>query len=312
MASTTGPGPGDDADRPLQIPQRPRLFDASPTPSGMATYAIGDIQGCHEGLLRLLTAIRFSPGRDRLWFAGDLVNRGPDSLAVLQLVRQLGEHAVTVLGNHDLHLLAVACGARRRGRHDTLDGLLESPQREALLDWLRHQPLLHESTEHGLALLHAGLPPQWTMAQARDCANEVHTALAGPDWQGLLAAMYGDEPAQWSPALSGIERLRFTINCYTRLRYCDAQGRLQLRDKGAPGSQDGTLLPWFAVPGRASRSTELLFGHWSTLGQVHWPEHGVYGLDTGCVWGGQLTALRLEDRSLHSVACPQTLAPGGD
>lgn len=275
----------------------------------MSHFAIGDVQGCYGALQRLLEQLRFDPARDRLWFAGDLVNRGPDSLRTLRFVRALGDRAICVLGNHDLHLLARARGGRG-GRRDTLDALLAAEDRDELLDWLRHRPLLHEW--QGWALLHAGLPPQWDLPQARRAARQVEALLRGPEHPQLLSRMYGDQPAQWSTRLRGIARARFVINAYTRLRYCDAQGRFDAHAKGAPGSQPPGLLPWFAVPGRRSLDTEIVFGHWSTLGQVHWPEHRVWGLDTGAVWGGKLTALCLETRALSQVDCSEYRRPDGD
>jgi len=268
----------------------------------MSTYAIGDLQGCYDPLRRLLDRVGFDPAHDRLWFVGDLVNRGPQSLQTLRFIHGLGAAALTVLGNHDLHLLAVAHGGRK-GRRDTLDDILGAADRDALLEWLRRQPLLHEDGE--LALLHAGLPPQWDLHLARRCAREVEDVLRGPDYAGFLRDMYGDEPSCWDDALTGARRLRFIVNCYTRMRYCDARGRIDLEAKGAPGSQPESLMPWFAHPGRRSANSTLVFGHWSTLGRVHWPEHRVYCLDTGAIWGGRLTALRLEDRTLHSVDSPQ-------
>jgi bis(5'-nucleosyl)-tetraphosphatase (symmetrical) len=269
----------------------------------MAIYAIGDLQGCYDILRRLLDHIAFDPARDRLWFAGDLINRGPQSLQTLRFVHSLGDAALSVLGNHDLHLLAVAHGGRR-GRRDTLDEILQAPDRDELLRWLRRQPLLHESPPHKLALLHAGLPPQWDLAQARACAREVEQALRGADYAELLRHMYGDQPDRWDEALEGFARLRFIINCFTRLRYCSAGGRLDPGPKEAPAPRDDGLMPWFMVPGRRSADTTLLFGHWSTLGRVHWPEQRIYGLDTGAVWGGRLTALRIDDGELLDVASP--------
>lgn len=269
----------------------------------MAIYAIGDVQGCFDTLRRLIDTLDFEPRRDQLWFAGDLVNRGPQSLQTLRFVRGLGAAARSVLGNHDLHLLALAHGGRR-GKRDTLEAVLAAPDRDELLDWLRRQPLLLEAPSQDWAVLHAGLPPQWDMAQARACAREAEAVLSGPDFAAFLEEMYGDEPDLWDARLRGTARLRFTINCYTRLRYCDAQGRAEFRHKGTPGSQPGGLLPWFALPGRRSAGTRLAFGHWSTLGQVAWPQHQVWGLDTGAVWGGRLSALRLEDERLFSVESP--------
>lgn len=268
----------------------------------MATYAIGDLQGCLDPLQRLLERVKFDPARDQLWFAGDLVNRGPQSAATLRFVRGLGSLASVVLGNHDLHLLAVAQG-RRKGKRDTLDELLAAPDCEEMLDWLRRQALLVEDAEHGVAMLHAGLPPQWSLAQARACAREAETALRSIDYPELLRQMYGDEPSMWDEALEGMPRLRFIINCYTRLRYCYPDGRIALEPKGAPDKQPPGLVPWFAAPRRRSVDFTLIFGHWSTLGKVAWPEHRVYGLDTGCVWGGSLTALRLDDGFIEAVGC---------
>jgi len=270
----------------------------------MATYAIGDVQGCYDSLRRLLELLHFDPAQDRLWFAGDLVNRGPQSLQTLRFVSGLGAAALTVLGNHDLHLLALANGGRK-GKRDTLEPVLAAPDRDELLAWLRRQPLLQETADGSTALLHAGLPPQWDLPQARACAREAEAALRGDAYAELLRSMYGDQPDQWDEALGGVQRLRFIINCYTRLRYCDAGGRADFKDKGAPGTQAKGLLPWFAVPGRRSAGTRLIFGHWSTLGQVAWPQYAVHGLDTGAVWGGKLTAMRIEDGQLFAADSPR-------
>lgn len=268
----------------------------------MSTYAIGDVQGCHDALLRLLDAVHFDAAQDQLWFAGDLVNRGPDSLQTLRLVMSLGTAAVCVLGNHDLHLLARAAGGRA-GRLDTLDALLAADDRDVLLHWLRHRPLLHEAD--GWAMAHAGIAPCWTLSQARAAARSAEAVLRASDHTAFLAQMYGDEPRLWSPALSATEQLRFSINAFTRMRYCTPDGALEFRAKGAPGSQPAPLQPWFALPARVPVGAEIIFGHWSTLGRVHWPQHRVWGLDTGAVWGGRLTALCLETSVLTSVECPE-------
>jgi len=265
----------------------------------MALYAIGDIQGCDGELGALLRKIDFSEDRDQVWFVGDLVNRGPESLAALRRIRALGAAAQTVLGNHDLHLLAVALGYTGTRSDDTLDELLAAADRDRLIEWLMGRPLLHEDTSRNLCLLHAGLAPQWTMPLARDCAREFEHALQR-DPHLVFDHMYGDEPALWSDALKGAERLRFIGNCFTRLRYIDTAGRLALRAKGAPGkSQKKSLLPWFAAEHAGWRGPRVVFGHWSTLGFFN--NADVTALDTGCVWGGSLTALRLDDPDARPV-----------
>ncbi|MFW6258520.1 MAG: symmetrical bis(5'-nucleosyl)-tetraphosphatase, partial [Halochromatium sp.] len=232
----------------------------------MSTYAIGDIQGCYDELRRLLDKAGFDPTKDKLWCVGDLVNRGPDSLAVVRWIKALGERAVVVLGNHDLHLLAVALADARLGKKDTLDALLAAPDRDELLHWLRHRPLLHHSEKKQFTMLHAGLPPQWDLAQARACARELEDVLRGPDHVAFLQQMYGNEPGRWSDDLSGLERLRFIVNCFTRLRWCTADGELLLQEKGDLEQAGPGALPWFRVPGRRTRDDRLLFGHWSTIG----------------------------------------------
>lgn len=277
----------------------------------MATWVIGDLHGCYDDYLRLLERIAFEPGRDRLWFVGDLVNRGPDSLACLRAVRALGDDAVCVLGNHDLHLLASAAGARRQRRKDTFDDVLAAPDRGELLDWLRSCPLLHHDEATGTTLVHAGLHRDWDLATARSLAREVEAVLRGDDYERLFDYMYGDEPAQWSPDLRGEERIRFAINCFTRMRYCREDGSLDLDPTGPPGTQPAGLVPWFDVPGRANAQLHIVFGHWSALGHV--ARNGVRSLDTGCLWGGYLSALSLDDPgTLVQVDCPGVLRPGRD
>ncbi len=273
----------------------------------MATYAIGDIQGCFDELQALLEKIRFDPARDRLWFTGDLVNRGPKSLEVLRFVRDLGDAAVTVLGNHDLHLLAVWRHTDKLKASDTLTSILEAEDGEALLHWLRRQPLLHDDEALGCVMVHAGLSPQWDLATARRCAREVEATLRGDEFEAFLEHMYGDNPNRWSEALTGWERLRYSVNCFTRLRYCSAAGELEFKSKGAPGSQQLRLLPWFEVPNRPALGLDIVFGHWSTLG--FYRGAGVRALDTGCLWGGTLTALRLEDDSVAHLPCPGVRRP---
>ena len=278
----------------------------------MATYAIGDIQGCYAELQRLLEKLRFDPAGDRLWLTGDLVNRGPQSLEVLRLVKGLGKGAVTVLGNHDLHLLALWQNHHRHFKaNDTLAAIFAAPDGEELLHWLRCQPLMHYDAELGFAMLHAGLPPQWDREQALACAGEVETVLRGEKFHEFLGHMYGNKPACWSEHLSGWDRLRFIVNCFTRLRFCTPEGELDFRHKGNPAqSPPQGHQPWFQLPGRKSRNTPIVFGHWSTLGLYQ--GHNVNSIDTGCLWGGTLTALQLENGSLVSLPCDGHAAPGGE
>ena len=274
----------------------------------MTSYAIGDLQGCLEPLQRLLLKIDFKPTRDRLLFAGDLVNRGPASLEVLRFIRSLGNAVVTVLGNHDLHLIASAHSGRF-GSRDTLAPVMQAPDRDELLAWLVRQPLAYADPQSGALMIHAGVPPQWDRTQTLMLAEEASAALNGPHGADFLLQMYGNEPDCWQENLRGVPRLRFIVNCLTRLRYCDASGRVHLKPSGAPGTQRAGLLPWFQVPGRKTAGDTLVFGHWSTLGQVHWPQAHVYGLDTGCLWGGCLTALNLDTWATISVDCPQYQQP---
>lgn len=259
----------------------------------MSRHAIGDIQGCCDELRTLLTRIGFSADRDRLWLVGDLVNRGPRSLEVLRFVRALGDNAVVVLGNHDLHLLAVACGSRPVRRSDTLDEILQAPDRDSLLEWLATRPLAH--FEAGDLLVHAGVVPQWTVETTLRLAREVEHALRN-DPRSLFEHMYGDEPDHWSEDLAGMDRLRFAINVLTRIRVCTNDGRINLRIKGKPPAAGSPWLPWFDVQSRRTRGTRVVFGHWSALGLI--TRDDIVGLDSGCVWGGALTAVDLDaDRS---------------
>ncbi|MDO9212934.1 MAG: symmetrical bis(5'-nucleosyl)-tetraphosphatase [Methylococcales bacterium] len=267
----------------------------------MSIYAIGDIQGCFDDLLRLLDAIAFNKDIDQLWFAGDLVNRGPKSLETLRFVKSLGRSAVTVLGNHDMHLLAASCMERVAHKKDGLTDILDAPDRQELIDWLRHQPLFHHNND--FCLVHAGLPPQWDFKKTQKMATIAEQALRRPDYQLFLKQMYGNKPNQWSPQLKGIARLRFIINCFTRMRYCDAEGRLDFANSGALGSQPSNLLPWFEVPNRKNADMRVIFGHWSTLG--YYEGSNCYAIDTGCLWGGQLTALKLGNPVQRiSIDCP--------
>ena len=259
----------------------------------MAVYAIGDIQGCCDEFERLLERLDFDATRDQLWLTGDLVNRGPRSLATLRLVKSLGSAAISVLGNHDLHLLALADSSARRKSKDTLDEVLTAPDREELLHWLRQRPLLHHDTQLQYTLIHAGLPPQWDIHLAMRCAREVETELRDAERARLLFQhMYGDEPDLWDDSLTGFARLRFITNCLTRLRVCSAEGKLKLKVKDAPGTLHSGLYPWFRAPQRRSGTQRIVCGHWSALGFYH--ADNVLALDTGCVWGGTLCAVRLD------------------
>ena len=268
----------------------------------MAVYAIGDVQGCYPELRRLLDKLHFDPASDTLWFCGDLVNRGGESLEVLRLVHGLRESSVVVLGNHDLSLLAVAernAEARTHVNPD-LRRVLEAADGAVLLQWLRAQKLIHHDEALRFTLVHAGLAPSWTLKQALRAGEEVERALGGPAHRALLTRMFGNKPACWSSKLHGNDRLRAAINILTRMRYCDVRGRIDFDAKGAPGSQRAGLYPWFSVPGVRPRDTRIVCGHWSTLGRF--AGLGVYAIDTGCVWGGQLTALRLDSEDPQFIA----------
>lgn len=262
----------------------------------MTVFAIGDVQGCFEALQRLLHEIKFDRLHDRLWFAGDLVNRGPKSLETLRFVRSLGDRATVVLGNHDLHLLSLAAGAAPLRSCDTLTAILDAPDRTDLLDWLRAQPLVHRDL--GFVMVHAGLSPSWSEDEAERLAREVERALAMPQGPEFFRALYGSTPDRWEEGLTGMERLRVIVNTMTRLRYCSPEGRMDFREKGPPGTQNG-LLPWFEL--ETPRREPTLFGHWSALGAG--ARKGAFSLDSGCVWGGALTALRLDDLRFFSVRC---------
>ncbi len=273
--------------------------------ANMATFAIGDLQGCAAELERLLARIdAVSPGAP-LVFVGDLVNRGPESLRTLRMLRDLGDRARTVLGNHDLHLLAISQGVRAQGRSDTIDDILNAPDRDELLDWLRRQPLALIADGH--LVVHAGVLPQWSAAQVIALSAEVEAKLQSDDWRDFLHAMYGNQPAQWDEDLQGADRLRCIVNALTRLRFCTAEGKMEFASKEGPGQTPAGYLPWFDVPGRRTADDPVVFGHWSTLGLVQ-REH-LIGLDSGCVWGGKLSAMRLRDRLLLQVDCPQHQKP---
>ena len=264
----------------------------------MTTYAIGDIQGCYTTFRRLLDQIRFDPARDRLWLVGDLVNRGPQSLAVLRFVKSLGTRAITVLGNHDLHLLVVAARHVKQHHGDTLNAILRAPDRAELLDWLRRRKLMHAAGRY--ALVHAGLLPQWSIPKALALAREVEAALQSDDHDEFLRQLYGNQPDRWRDNLTGIDRLRVITNVFTRLRLCTVKGKMEFAHKGKPAHRPRNYLPWFDVPRRRHRATTVIFGHWAALGL--YMDSNVAGLDTGCVWGRDLTALRLSDQKLFRCA----------
>ena len=280
----------------------------------MSIYCIGDIQGCDDALERLLAHIGYSPSRDTVYLLGDLVNRGPQSAAVLRRCRAHEGSLLPLLGNHDLHLLAVAHGARKPSRRDTLAGILEAPDRDTLLEWLRHQPLVRQVPYRAgsLLLLHAGALPQWSAADVLRYAAEVEAVLRGPSLADFLQEMYGNQPAQWHDDLRGSDRLRVIVNALTRLRFCTPAGEMDFDSAESAAQAPAGLLPWFDVPGRRTAGTPIAFGHWSTLGRMDRPD--LLALDTGCVWGGCLTAVRfgetLAQREFIHVDCPQAQQPG--
>ena len=276
----------------------------------MATYAIGDIQGCFDELQQLLAQLNFDQANDQLWFCGDLVNRGPKSLETLRFVKGLGDAAVTVLGNHDLHLLAKAEGFGKKLKQDTLDEILNAPDCDELMFWLRHQPLLHHDSELGYTMVHAGLSPQWDLLTAQACARELENKLRADDYHEFIQVMYGNQPDQWSDELVGVDRWRFFTNVFTRLRFCYPDGRLDLKAKGEPGTQKAGALPWFDVPGRKTENNRIVFGHWSTLGVGE--TNNTLSLDGGCLWGGQLVAVRLDQDAPEwsTMDCEGMCQPG--
>jgi bis(5'-nucleosyl)-tetraphosphatase (symmetrical) len=277
-----------------------------PPPSFMNLFAIGDTQGCYQQFLALEDRIRHACTAPELVFLGDLVNRGPDSLATLRSIRRLGKNAHVVLGNHDLHLLATANQIRQPGRSDTIGDILHAPDRTELLDWLRRQPLAR--FQNGHLMVHAGVLPQWSAEQALELAHEVECVLRGPEWIDFLREMYGNSPARWDDALTGIERLRCIVNALTRMRYCHPDGTMSFATAENATKVPAGLVPWFDLPDRKTADVTVVFGHWSTLGLLLRPN--LIGLDTGCIWGGKLTALRLHDRHLIQVQCPQYQIPG--
>jgi bis(5'-nucleosyl)-tetraphosphatase (symmetrical) len=271
----------------------------------MALYAIGDIQGCHTEFRELLDLIGFDAASDRLWLVGDLVNRGPGSLAVLRDVMAMGDAATTVLGNHDFHLLTIAAAHRRPHRGDTLDDILAAPDRDALIGWLMRRPLV--AVENDFAMVHAGLLPSWTAAQALALSREVEATLAGGRAHEFLGVLYGDEPRQWRDDLEGYDRLRVIVNACTRLRFCTADDTMELKEKRGPESTPEGYAPWFEHPQRRSAQSTIVCGHWSTLDLMLTPN--MMMLDSGCVWGGALTAVRLPDRRVYQVPSRSQVQP---
>ena len=271
----------------------------SPSP-----WAIGDLQGCLDPLLTLVDQI---PSEAPIWLTGDLINRGPRSLDTLRWVIAQGNRITMVLGNHDLHLLSIAAGIRKPHRTDTYDDILAAPDRDDLLDWIRRQPLAH--FDHGWLMVHAGVLPQWSVQQTLDLAAEVQAALAGPDWLAFLPRMYGNEPSRWDDRLSGPERLRIVINALTRMRFVDASGRMEFATKEGVDATPAGYMPWFDAPDRITANTPIVFGHWSALGLINRPD--LVAIDTGCVWGRQLSAMRLSDRQVIQVQCPDCGTNGG-
>ena len=271
-------------------------------------YLVGDLQGCCDPLERLLQTLDFSASRDRLFLLGDLVNRGPDSLGVLKRLRSLGGAATCLLGNHDLHLLAIAHGVRKPHRSDTLDPILQAPDRDDWLHWLRQQRLA--VWDAGWLMVHAGVLPQWDAARTVALAGEVEAMLRSPDLGDFLTQMYGNEPDRWDDSLAGVSRWRCVVNALTRLRFCTTDGTMEFATKDGAGDAPEGFMPWFDVPGRATHGTPVAFGHWSTLGLIDRPN--LLSLDTGCVWGGRLTAVRVDGgrREIVQVECPQAQKPG--
>jgi bis(5'-nucleosyl)-tetraphosphatase (symmetrical) len=269
----------------------------------MAVYAVGDLQGCLQPLKCLLEHVAFEPGKDQLWLVGDLVNRGPESLETLRFIYAMRDSVVCVLGNHDLHLLAAGRNIERLKKGDTLREILNAPDAEQLLQWLRQQKLMHYDEQRNIALVHAGIPPQWTLKKALRCAQEVETALRDDNlYEPFLDGMYGNEPAKWDKDLHGVTRLRVITNYFTRMRFCTSEGKLDLKGKDAPDTAPPGYAPWFRHKDRKTKGLGIIFGHWAAL-EGHCNEPGVYALDTGCVWGGAMSMLNVDTRQMHRCEC---------
>jgi len=274
----------------------------------MSTYAIGDIQGCYSELQNLLNEINFDERRDELWFAGDLVNKGPKSLQTLRFIKALGVNAKITLGNHDLHLLAVAKNIQPLLKKDTIQEILAADDVEELIDWLKSRPLLITDDNLNFTMVHAGLPPQWSLENAKEFAKECELILQSEKINKLLAEMYGDTPNIWVNSLQDYAKQRFIINCFTRIRFCNSDGMLDFDTKVAPGKQNTSLIPWYSLPNRKTKDNKIIFGHWSTVhigNEKNFKQYNVYPIDTGCLWGGRLTAMRLEDEKVFSVPSEQ-------
>ncbi len=270
----------------------------------MSAYAIGDVQGCYSELQNLLNEINFDERRDELWFAGDLVNKGPKSLQTLRFIKALGVNAKITLGNHDLHLLAVAKNIRPLLKKDTIQEILAADDVEELIDWLKSRPLLITDDNLNFTMVHAGLPPQWSLENAKEFAKECELILQSEKINKLLAEMYGDTPNIWVNSLQDYAKQRFIINCFTRIRFCNSDGMLDFDTKVAPGKQNTSLIPWYSLPNRKTKDNKIIFGHWSTVhigNEKNFKQYNVYPIDTGCLWGGRLTAMRLEDEKIFSV-----------
>ncbi|MEB6334916.1 bis(5'-nucleosyl)-tetraphosphatase (symmetrical) ApaH [Serratia rhizosphaerae] len=277
----------------------------------MSTYLIGDVHGCFDELQSLLAQVSFDPQQDTLWLTGDLVARGPDSLEVLRYVRSLGPAVRMVLGNHDLHLLAVYAGISRNKPKDRISPLLEAPDADELINWLRRQPVLQVDERQKLVMAHAGITPQWDLDTAKMCAREVEAVLSSDSYPLFLDAMYGDMPNNWTPQLSGLARLRFSTNALTRMRYCFPHGQLDMISKDAPGTAPAPLKPWFELPRLLDDQYTIIFGHWASLEGKGTPD-GVIALDTGCCWGGDLTMLRWEDKRYFTQPSNRRKTPDGN
>lgn len=274
----------------------------------MTTYAIGDVQGCYDSLRRLLDKLTFDPSTDYVWFAGDIINRGPQSLETLRFIISLGNSARTILGNHECHFLASARGHKTPYKTDTFQDIINANNASELIDWVRTRPFLYHDASLGYSMVHAGLPPQWSLVDAKQYAKELQDVFRSNAIDDFLAAMYGNEPTKWNAALSGNERLRFMVNCFTRLRFMTHKGELELKEKNTPSVNTEHLTPWFKVPARKTASDKILFGHWSTLGLNR--QNNTICLDTGCLWGGQLSALKLDgSEEVISLDCEQSFAP---